>query len=176
MVFLVGFMGSGKTSVGRDVAERLGCAFIDLDERIERAAGCSIAEIFERQGEAAFRDLEQQELRRVLEEGRGARAVVALGGGAFAQPRNAEAIDEAGALTVWLDAPADVLLARCGPVRDDRPLARDPERFASLHRGRLPFYARAAVHVDAAQPLPAVVELVLAAIHQSGRAPGEAQA
>ena len=161
MILLLGFMGSGKSAVGRELAQRLGWPFADLDERIAAAEGCSIPEIFERQGEEAFRRAEQRELRGVLASFP-ASSVVALGGGTFVQPGNAELIEQAGALTVWLDAPLELLRERCLPEGGTRPLAADPERFAALYHQRLPFYARARLRVNAAAPLDNVVEQVLA--------------
>ena len=157
-------MGCGKSTVGEALARRLNCPFLDLDSRIEAAAGCSISEIFDRQGEAAFRDLEHRELRAALCDAKNARAAVALGGGAFAQPANAELVEQSGGLTVWLDAPPEMLLERCARHSTDRPLARDPERFRNLYRERLPFYARARLRVDAAAPREAVVEQILAGL------------
>ena len=156
-------MGSGKSTVGRALARRLNCSFLDLDTRIEATAGCSIAEIFDHRGEAVFRDLEQRELRAALEEPN-ATAVLALGGGAFVQPQNAALIAQSGGLTVWLDAPEEVLLNRCESGEGTRPLAHDPNRFHRLYRERLPFYARARLRVDATAAPESVVEQILAGL------------
>ncbi len=163
LLFLVGFMGSGKSTVGPLLARRWNCPFIELDERIEEAAGNSIPEIFDHRGEAAFRDLEHQALRAALDQSREETAVVALGGGAFVQPRNAELIAQSGGFTIWLDAPAEILMERCGSAAG-RPLARDPDRFQRLYRERLPFYARAQMRVDAAAAVESVVEQILAGV------------
>ena len=167
MVFLIGFMGSGKTTVGAALARRLGTRFIDLDALIELTAGCSIAEIFDRQGEPAFRELEHRELRNLLAKPRNTACVVALGGGAFAQQRNLELIDQAGAAVVWLDAPPQVLLERCRQHPPTRPLARDPAAFLRLWRERIPFYERARRRVDATLPVVDVVEQILAQLKES---------
>lgn len=170
MIFLVGFMGSGKSAIGCRLAARLGCDFVDLDTRIEAAAGCTIGEIFDRQGEAAFREFEHRELSQLLSArspggpGDPPRHVVALGGGAFTQERNIELIENGGAVSVWLDAPPEVLLARCGRQSADRPLARDRGRFLQLYAQRLPFYARARMRVNAAAPAEDVVEEILKAL------------
>jgi len=164
MIVLVGFMGSGKSSLGKRLARKLGCGFEDLDSRIEAAAGCPIHEIFDRQGEAAFRELEHRELARLISEGAAGPGVVALGGGAFTQSRNVELIEKSGAVSVWLDAPAELLLARCGQQAFDRPLARDRERFLKLYAERLPFYARTSVRVNAAARAKDVIEEILAAV------------
>jgi shikimate kinase len=165
MIFLVGFMGSGKSTLGPRLAARLTCEFLDLDARIEAAAGCSINEIFDRQGETAFREIEHGELVRVLSEGTaGGQRVVALGGGAFTQTRNIDLIENSGAVSIWLDAPPQVLLARCGRQSLDRPLARDRDRFLKLYSERLPFYKRATVRVNTAASVKDVVEEILTAL------------
>ena len=164
MVFLIGFMGSGKSVAGQALARCLNCRFLDLDARIEEAAGCSIPEIFDRQGEAAFRELEHQQLHRLLSEVGEATVVVALGGGAFAQPRNVELVEQSGGFTVWLDGPPELLLERCRRHGTDRPLARDPERFRALYRERIPFYARARLRVEATDATESVVEGILAGL------------
>jgi shikimate kinase len=169
MVFLIGFMGSGKTTVGAALARRLGTRFIDLDALIELAAGCSIAEIFDHQGEPAFRELEHLELRNLLAKPRNKAYVVALGGGAFAQPRNLELIEQAGAAVAWLDAPPEVLLERCRQHPPARPLARDPDAFLRLWRERIPFYERARLRVDATLPVADVIEQILAQLKESQR-------
>jgi len=135
-------MGSGKTTVGGLLGARLGCEFVDLDDRIETAAGRSIAEVFAERGEAAFRELEAQALAQLLA---GARKplVIALGGGAFAQEHNRRVIAGSGALTVFLDSPLETLRERCAGLLH-RPLARDPLRFAQLYLERLPIYRQAA--------------------------------
>src|SRR5512136_2261829 len=109
-IYLVGFMGSGKTSVGRRLAELLGWTFVDLDEEIEKRAGQSIPEIFRLRGEKHFRSLEREELER---ECRGSNTVIALGGGTFCSTENRETITRTG-ISVWLDAPIELLSARCG--------------------------------------------------------------
>jgi shikimate kinase len=178
VIFLVGFMGSGKTTVGAALARRLHARFVDLDTCIELTAGCSIAEIFEYQGEAVFRTMEHRELRAVIAKCQQSRSalrdgsaapleegcVVALGGGAFAQQRNLDLIAQAGAATVWLDAPPEVLLERCRQYGDARPLARQAGTFLKLYRERLPFYAGAGLRVDATAPLADVIKQILSGL------------
>ncbi len=135
-------MGSGKTTIGGLLGARLGRDFVDLDDRIEAAAGRSIAELFTEQGEAAFREAEAQALTQLLAESHEP-LVIALGGGAFAQERNRQAIAAAGALTIYLDSPLETLRERCAGLLH-RPLARDPLRFAQLYRERQPIYRLAA--------------------------------
>ena len=150
LVFLVGFMGSGKTSVGQALARRLGCEFIDLDRQIETNAGRSVADIFREEGESGFRNLEHQELRRLLNQPTAVR-VVALGGGAFAQMDNAAAIRNAGALTIFLDAPADLMWRRCEEDAKERPLRGSYPQFAELFRKRVEHYSRANWRIDSSQ-------------------------
>ena len=113
----VGMMGAGKTAIGRRVAERLGVDFVDADDEIEAAAGCSITEIFERHGEAAFRDGEHRVIARLLE---GAPKVVATGGGAFMNEATRRAIESHGT-SIWLRADFETLWRRVSR-RDHRPL------------------------------------------------------
>jgi len=146
-LLLVGFMGSGKSTVGRRLAQRLGWHFVDLDERIESSAGANISEIFEKRGEAAFRQLERQALEQALAEAAtGRRTVLALGGGTYAQPANLEFIQLQGAASAFLDVPFDELLIRCTQVVN-RPLFRDAASFRALYVQRRPFYAQATVTV-----------------------------
>jgi shikimate kinase len=148
-VFLVGFMGAGKSSVGRALGERLNWLFEDLDDRIERCEDRKIAEIFENSGEPYFRQAERAALRQVLGEmsGAGQARIVALGGGAFAQKDNAALLKAAGAPTVFLDAPVEELWQRCrGQATEsglERPLLRDVEQFGALYRARRKHYSTA---------------------------------
>ena len=156
-VFLVGFMGAGKTAVGRVLGRRLGWPFEDLDDRIEAREGRSIAEIFRNFGEAEFRRAERAALRELFQEleSSGPR-VVALGGGAFAQAENAALLKSAGVATIFLDAPAEELWRRChqqeaaheANAARERPLRQDEARFRQLYSERLPHYLAATVRVD----------------------------
>lgn len=160
-IYLVGFMGSGKTTVGRLLADRLGWNFVDLDAEIEAEQGMSIAEIFDRYGEQHFRKIEAEAVRgRVRMAQAGRPMVVALGGGAFAQPANCDLIEHNG-LTVWLDCPVAVAWERV-ESNSDRPLARDRRAFAALHEARQASYARADFRIEAsADDAESVVEAVL---------------
>lgn len=156
-IYLVGFMGSGKTTVGRLLAERLGWSFVDLDEEIEAAAGITIASIFEERGEAEFRRIEAETLeRRVRTIERGRPAVVALGGGTFAQPANRD-LAMAHGIAFWLDCPLETVTRRVAGTTH-RPLARDAETFAALYQARRAIYALADVRIaiESDDPSPAV--------------------
>ena len=162
-VYLVGFMGCGKTTVGQLLAQRLAWKFVDLDEQIEQSKGRSIAEIFAQAGEAPFREIEHAALRRIIEEAsRGGGRVVALGGGTFVQPQNIELLHRAGAVTIWLDCPVEQLLLRCALVTN-RPLFRDEASFRELYTRRLPFYQMATYSVASGEAEPSeVVNRILA--------------
>jgi len=121
-VFLTGFMGSGKSAVGALAASLLDYEFVDLDVRIEIAAGLSMPDIFNRQGEGAFRQLETDALAQVEQE----RVVVALGGGAFSRAENREMIAKLG-ISVWLDPTLDELARRLALRAEGRPLLHAPD-------------------------------------------------
>ena len=161
-IYLVGFMGSGKSTVGRLLAERLGWPFIDIDNDIEAAAGMTISDIFAARGEAEFRVLETAAIRRRVRDVESGRpAVVGLGGGAFAGQANRDLLAGAG-VTIWLDCPLETARERVARQVTARPGARDPEEFAELHDRRRQFYALADARVDAAcGGAEAVVETIL---------------
>jgi shikimate kinase len=142
-VFLVGFMGSGKTTVGKLIAERLHWSFVDLDRRIEEVAGKKIRAIFSDDGEGRFRRLENDVLREVARDA--GRAVIALGGGAFVSEVNRAVIRRSG-VSVWLDVPIRALVGRALGDRR-RPLAATAEQMNRLYRSRLPFYHEADVRL-----------------------------
>lgn len=153
-VFLVGFMGAGKTSVGRALGRRLNWVFEDLDDRIAAREGRSVAEIFRDSGESEFRRAEHAALQQVLQELRGGGArIVALGGGAFAQERNHNAIQASGVRTIFLDASLEELWRRCelqAKMDARRPLQTAEIQFRELHQKRLPFYQTASLRFDTA--------------------------
>ncbi len=145
-VVLVGLMGVGKSTVGRRLAKRLGLPFIDSDSAIEDAVGLPAGEVFERYGEADYRDGERRLVARLID---GEVRVIATGGGVFVDPRTRQLLKER-AITVWLDASIDVLAERTAR-RDTRPLLKngDPkatlEQLAAIERQA---YAEADVHVQ----------------------------
>lgn len=147
-VILIGFMAAGKSSVGRTLGKLLDWTFEDLDERIERRERRSVPEIFRDSGEFGFRRAEHAALKELLEELHpGVERVVALGGGAFAQPNNAALIESAGVPTVFLDASSEELWRRCHQQAEkqgtERPLLRGQEAFRELYETRRRHYLKA---------------------------------
>jgi shikimate kinase len=147
-IVLVGFMGAGKSTVGRELAALLGWDLVDLDERIAARAGRSVAEIFDRGGEEAFRALELEEARRAM---RGERVVIAAGGGAFAREET-RAVLSRGATTVWLRCALPALLLRM--EGESRPLARNRATIPALLDERERVYRQADVTVDTTEGAP----------------------
>ncbi len=164
-IYLVGFMGCGKSTVGARLAGEIGWRFLDLDERIEQEQGVTIARIFAEKGEPEFRRIESEALSEVIRETQRGRATVAsLGGGAFAWPGNREKLEDAG-VTIWLDVPFARIVARVGES-PHRPLAQDRERFARLYEQRRPLYAKADYRIpfdtdEASDAVTAILQLGL---------------
>lgn len=171
-IVLTGFMGAGKTTVGRMLAKRLGWDFFDLDDGIVAAEGQSIAALFAEHGEAAFRERERRALERVLAA---KKMVLALGGGALETPANRELLQAAaGTQVVFLEAPIEVLLLRCEEQQNQagqmktgaavRPVLADPALLERYTR-RLPQYRQAHHTFTTAGHEPAaIVEKILAAL------------
>jgi shikimate kinase len=146
-VYIVGFMGCGKTTVGRLLADHIGWRFVDLDEEIEAGERRTVANIFDEAGEAEFRRIEHQMIRRHVRAVEcGKPMVIALGGGTFVQPDNFALLANNG-VTVWLDCPLDIIEKRVGNT-SHRPLARDPEHLRNLYEKRRQDYARADFRVE----------------------------
>ncbi|MBU6507109.1 MAG: shikimate kinase [Alphaproteobacteria bacterium] len=162
-VALVGLMGAGKTAVGRRLAQRLDIEFADADAEIEKAANATIAEIFAANGESFFRDREREVIKRLLAD---PVHVLATGGGAFMDPSTRVLLRER-AITVWLRADLDLMLARV-MRRNNRPLLKDGDPRAVLERlmvERYPVYAEADIAVDSVDgPAEVTLERVLAAL------------
>jgi shikimate kinase len=150
-IFLVGFMGSGKTSVGRALAELLGWDFVDLDDRIVAREGHSVGEIFAQSGESTFRRAEAVALREIIAHlNQRDGVIVALGGGAFVQADNSDLLAKAGQPVIFLDAPVEELWRRC-EENVERPLRRDRQQFRALYETRRPHYLKASVYMDTHQ-------------------------
>ncbi len=160
-IYLTGFMGTGKSTIGRMLADRLGWDFVDLDAAIEAAEQTTIAQLFETQGEPEFRRIEREMLKKIVQRiERGMPSVVALGGGTFVQEQNASLVNEHG-ISVWLDCPVEILHARIDEA-ESRPLARDPERFRSLYHERQAAYGRANHRVSSDCEWEEAVDAILA--------------
>jgi len=148
-IYLVGFMGAGKSTVGRELSLKLHYPFLDLDSEIEQAEGLPVREIFERFGEARFRQLEREHLTRVS---KAPTAVVALGGGAYVDPENRKIVEDTG-IAVWLDASYSAIRERVRPD-GSRPLLGDRARAQKLYSDRRPVYELARIHVLTDNRLP----------------------
>jgi shikimate kinase len=144
-IYLVGFMGAGKTAVGRVVARRLGRAFVDLDEAIERQSQLSILEIFETRGEDQFRSAETEELERTTHQ---SELVIATGGGAFSSSINRRMIRRSGGVSVFLDPPWEAISLRLGEGDADRPKWVDERHARALFLQRRPEYLIADIHLE----------------------------
>lgn len=164
-IVLVGMMGSGKTTIGKRLAARLGLPFVDADAAIEEAASMPISEIFARFGEPHFRDGERRVIARLME---GERQVIATGGGAFCDEVTRSLILGHG-FAIWLDADIRVLAGRVAR-RSHRPLlvGRDPEQvLRELAQVRNPFYAQAHMRIESRDvPHEHTVEHLLAQLHR----------
>ncbi len=158
LIYLVGFMGSGKSTVGALLAREIGWPFSDLDSIIEAGQSATIREIFEHSGEPFFRQIERAAL---TEVSKAEPAVIALGGGTFAQEANVGFIRETGGATIWLDCPSEELQRRCATL-NNRPLFRDPESFVQLLEQRRSYYQLAEYRVSTEGREPReVVEQIL---------------
>ncbi|HYA17811.1 MAG TPA: shikimate kinase [Bryobacteraceae bacterium] len=160
-IYLAGFMGSGKTTVGRALADKLGWDFVDIDAEVETAAHMTIREIFASKGEPEFRRLETEMIRSLTKKvERGRPVVVALGGGAFVQPGNFEILQPKG-ISIWIDCPFEKLELRIAADAANRPLARDHESLRRLYDARLPGYLKADHRVDGDREVSEVVDSIL---------------
>ncbi len=155
-LYLVGFMGSGKTTVARALGRRLGWRAIDLDDAIERREGRTVSEVFARHGEAYFRKVEREVLLTYLPL---RNVIVATGGGTFVQAANRADILADGT-AIWLDAPLSRIIDRV-PSDGRRPLAADRDAFAALFEDRRAAYRLAHIRVDASGRIDALVEDVM---------------
>ncbi len=171
-IVLVGMMGAGKSSIGKRLAAWLDLPFVDADAEIEAAANATINDIFERYGEAYFRDGERRVIQRLLD---GKQKILATGGGAYMNPETRAAIDAAG-IAIWLKADFDVLMSRVRR-RSNRPLLKggDPaETMRRLMAERYPVYAEAPIHIESREVAHETVlgEIAAALVdHLAGQAP-----
>jgi shikimate kinase len=156
-IYLVGFMGAGKTTLAHALSRRLGWRAEDIDALIEARERRTITEIFAREGEPYFRSVERQIIWSLLPE---RHAVIATGGGTFVDPENRAAINADG-LSVWLDVPFEILLNRI-PPNGRRPLANDRVQMALLYESRRLAYQQAQIRLDGtlARPEELVEELM----------------
>jgi shikimate kinase len=162
-VYLIGFMGAGKTTIGRHLARKLGWQFIDLDREIEQREHRQIADIFRDSGEPHFRRLEQQYLKEISSLDR---AVIALGGGTYIDPRNRTLADNTG-LTVWLKVSFAKVADRV-KMDGTRPKFDDRDEAERLYRNREPHYALAKVHVSTDEATPeSVADEIIGVVKQS---------
>jgi shikimate kinase len=152
LLALIGFMGAGKSTIGRLLALQLACPLIDLDVEISRTHG-SIPDLFSSRGECGFRAIEHHHLEHILP--RIPRpSVLALGGGAFLQPANRELLERHSATVIFLDAKFETVLARIATTGNQRPLARNLERLRELYEARRPTYLLAHHTFDASSNDP----------------------
>lgn len=155
-LYLVGFMGAGKTTLAKALGRRLDWRVEDLDELVEARERCTVADLFARRGEPYFRGVERDVLRRLLPD---RHVVVATGGGTYADADNRALINDNG-LSVWLDLPLELALARV-PADGRRPLAADRAQFEALYHQRRLAYQLAHLRLDASSPVEELVERVL---------------
>lgn len=159
-IALTGFMGSGKSTVGPKLAARLGWAFIDADDYLEAEAGCTIAELFARFGEAAFREREKAAIARLADDDN---LVLALGGGAIETAANRDLLlASPDTLLVHLEVRLDTTLTRCNGTENTRPVLADSTNLAKRYERRMPLYrtAHISIAVDALTPEEVVDEVL----------------
>ena len=165
-VALVGFMGAGKSTVGRELASQLGWRFADIDHLVEQREGRTIEQIFGDDGEPAFRRLEYTAVRDAIETPEGGSVVLALGGGAFIEPAIQKCLRESDIPAVFLDAPVAELFQRCEQPGVNRPLRRNLESFRELYERRRPEYLKASICIDTAgTAISSVVEQIISGLN-----------
>jgi len=160
-IVITGFMGCGKSKVARELALRRNVVMVDLDEWITARAGRSPAQLINEDGEHAFREIESNALRQVLQAGEA--GVIALGGGAWIEKANRALIDEYGCTSVWLDTPFEICWERIAASEEDRPLGRTREEAEARYQHRKPIYALAHLHIPVSpdQPLDDLISTII---------------
>ncbi len=149
-IYLVGFMGSGKSTVGKILSEKLNLKFVDVDSEIEKKEKKKISEIFKEKGERYFRELEKKEIEELTKKNG---IVVSTGGGLGANPENMKKMKETGTV-IWLDVPLEEILKRC-ENDENRPLLNQPiESLKKLYEERKKVYSMADVHIDTKNKTP----------------------
>jgi len=172
LLVLIGFMGAGKSTLGRMLATRLGCPLIDLDLEIALVHG-PIPNLFSERGESGFRAIEHHQLDQIL-PGMARPSVLALGGGAFLQPANRELLARHAATVIFLDAPFELVRTRVAGSPQQRPLARDPEALRTLYEQRRPIYLLAHHTFPATDADPSVLLTSLVQLANQLGVPGSA--
>jgi shikimate kinase len=148
-IVITGFMGCGKSKVARELAGRRNAGFVDLDEWITARAGRNPAQLINEDGERAFRVIETNSLRELLQSGEA--GVIALGGGAWIEEVNRDLIEEYSCTTVWLDTPFEICWERISASEEDRPLGKTREEAEARYNIRKPIYAMAQLHIPVTQ-------------------------
>ncbi|HYV83732.1 MAG TPA: shikimate kinase [Pyrinomonadaceae bacterium] len=145
-IVITGFMGCGKSKVAQELAQRRNVAMVDLDEWITARVGRSPAELITEDGEAAFREIESNALRELLQANEA--GVIALGGGAWIEKQNRDLIDQFSCISVWLDTPFAICWERIAASEEDRPLGRTRDQAQTLYQFRRPIYQLASIHIQ----------------------------
>ena len=145
-IVITGFMGCGKSKVARELARRRNVLMVDLDEWITTRVGRSPAQLIDEDGERAFREIETNALRELLQSGTA--GVIALGGGAWIEEANRELIDQYGCTSIWLDTPFEICWERIATSAEDRPLGRTREEAEARYQRRKPVYRLAKIHIQ----------------------------
>lgn len=163
-IVITGFMGCGKSRVAREVARQLDVVMVDLDDRITQSTGRSPAQLIVEAGEAAFRAVETENLREVLQTGDA--KVVALGGGAWIQETNRQLVDQYDCTSIWLDIPFELCWTRIEASDEDRPLGRTRDQALALYEQRRPIYQLAKIHVPIQEEnFEALVSRIKSVVH-----------
>jgi len=147
-IVITGFMGCGKSKIARALAQSLNLPMIDLDQSITARTGRTPAQLINEEGERAFRHIETDALREVLESGEA--GIVALGGGAWIEAENRELINQYSCASVWLDVPFEVCWSRIESSADERPLGKSKTQAQALYERRRPVYQLATTHIQLA--------------------------